>query len=344
MKKLLNKFRKSKEQIAPTRITSDTVAEHRERVLAGGRRFKYPIQYARHKLVINAILISFAAFVIAIAIGYWQLYGVQNTSEFFYRVTRFVPVPVAVVDGQNVLYGDYLMKYRSSVHYLENKEQVSLKTDDGKRQVEYIKQQSMQDAIADAYAEKLAGQLGIKIENSEIEDFLLQQRRSEDGEISLQTYESVIADFYGWSPSEYRHAVERKLLRQKVSYSMDDQAKALADEILLVATKPASVFKSIADSYAKQGKDTVSYGVSGWVPNTNQDGGLAKQASQGKKDQISLIKSTMGDGYYVVKTIDIKATEVSYEYIHIELTAFDTKLEEVKNAGKIQEYITITKN
>lgn len=57
MKKLLKRITKrSNPEPLPNRITTETVAQHREQILAGGRRFKYPIQYARHKLVINAIL------------------------------------------------------------------------------------------------------------------------------------------------------------------------------------------------------------------------------------------------------------------------------------------------
>ena len=56
MKKLRRKKR-SAEAEQPSRITNETVAEHRERILAGGRRFKYPVQYARHRLVINTIII-----------------------------------------------------------------------------------------------------------------------------------------------------------------------------------------------------------------------------------------------------------------------------------------------
>ena len=45
----------------PTRITNDTVAEHREKVLAGGRKLKYPLQYTKRKLVRNTILIPWRA-------------------------------------------------------------------------------------------------------------------------------------------------------------------------------------------------------------------------------------------------------------------------------------------
>ena len=113
-KKLSISHLKRKKEQAPTRITNETVAEHRERILAGGRKFKYPIQYARHKLVINAILVSVAVAVLLIVIGWWQLYPMQNSSAFMYRLTRVIPVPVAIVDGEHVPYRDYLVQYRGS--------------------------------------------------------------------------------------------------------------------------------------------------------------------------------------------------------------------------------------
>ena len=80
MKKLLpKKLRRS--EPSPTvasRITNETVAEHREQILAGGRKFKYPIQYARHKLVINALIVAFTSAGLLGLLGWWQLYIAQN--------------------------------------------------------------------------------------------------------------------------------------------------------------------------------------------------------------------------------------------------------------------------
>jgi hypothetical protein len=344
MKKLLNKLRKkSVDQPAPSRITTDTVAQHREQILAGGRRFKYPLQYARHKLVINAILISVAALILIIAIGWWQLYPSQNTSEFFYRITKVLPLPVAYVDGQPVLYSDYLMKYRSSVNYLTQKEQVNLKTEDGKKQIDYVKQQSMYDSIADAYAVKLAKNLGITVSDTELEIFLQSQRQSSDGEISKQTYDAVILDYYNWSPTEYRHVTQNKILRQKVSYDMDKDAQKTVDSVTtaLKAT-PASDFKTLADSIAKQSGLKVAHGLSGWVPKINQDGGLSTAASKLKKSEISsVIKSLIGDGYYIVKLLDINDNQVNYEYIQVPLTAFNNSLNSVIDKGKVQKFISV---
>ena len=343
MKKLFHKFRKQNDTPPPSRITNETVAEHRERILAGGRRFKYPIQYARHKLVFNAIFISVIALVIVVAIGWWQLYPAQNTSEFMYRITKVLPLPVATVDGQPVLYSDYLMKYLSSVHYLEQKEQVSLKTDDGKRQIEYIKQQSMQDAIADAYAVKLAKNLNISVSASELEGFLKDQRQSSDGEISEQTYDTVILDYYGWSPAEYSHVTESKLLRQKVAYAMDNVALSIANNITTTLQQnPATDFKTLASELATKSATKVTYAASGLVPRTNQDGGLAIEAAKLTDNQISpIIKSTNGDGYYAIRLLTSNSTQVSYEYIQVPLTAFTKALNDVISAKKVNKYISV---
>jgi len=343
MKKLLAKIRNKKTEAPSSRITNDTVAEHRERILAGGRRFKYPVQYARHKLVFNAIIISIAALILIAAVGWWQLYPSQNTSVFMYHVTKVLPLPVATVDGEPVLYSDYLMKYLSAVHYLEQKEQISLKSEDGKRQVEYIKQQSMQDAIADTYARKLANKMGITVSDADLESFLKLQRQSNDGEVSQQTYDAVVLDYYGWIPDEYRHATKNKLLRQKVTYAIDTDATALSEKITPQVAAAASNLQAIADTSNKTEPIKIIYGASGLVPKTNQDGGLAAVASKLEKGTVSgVIKSTTGDGYYFVRLLDSSETQVSYEYIQIPLTVFNKQLDAFEKSGKINRLISVS--
>jgi hypothetical protein len=344
MKQLLHRiFKKTDKTPLSSRITNDTVVQHREKILAGGRRFKYPIQYTRHKIAINAIIISLVALLIAGVVGWWQLYIAQNTSELMYHITKILPVPIATVDGQEVLYSDYLMKYLSSVHYLEQKEQVSLKTDDGKRQVAYIKQQSMEDTIADAYAKKLAGGLNISISDSELEGFLKEQRQSNSGEISEQTYDAVILDYYNWSPEEYRYVTKNKLLRQKVAYTIDKNALEIVGSVAKSIKSDSKIdLKVLANTINGEAGKKVEYGVSGWVPKTNQDGGLAVEATKLKKLELSpVVKSTIGDGYYFIRLLDSSDTQVSYEYIHVPLTLFTQKLNEVIKANKVNQYIKV---
>src|SRR6218665_3553281 len=248
MKKILSKLRKKQPQEPAGRITNDTLAEHREKVLAGGRKFKYPVQYQRHRLVINALVIGVAAVVLLIGIGWYMLYAAQNTSEFMYRVAKVVPAPVATVDGEQVHYSDYLMKYRSAEHYLLEKEQIDGKSEDGKSQLNYVKSQAMSDAVVDGYAVKLARDLDIDVNEADLETFLKQQRQSSDGEVSEATYNAVISDYYGWSPQEYRDAMKNKLLRQKVAYAVDAKAEEISNNVATTVKSGAADLKVIADA------------------------------------------------------------------------------------------------
>src|SRR5687768_1018153 len=157
MKKLIPKFKKqSVADEKPSRITNETVAEHREQILAGGRKFKYPVQYAKHKLVLNSLIIALSAIVLLFGLCWYLLYHAQLNTKFMYRLTQLVPVPVANVDGENVRYSEYLKKYRSDIFSLVQQEQINLNSSDGKRQSEYYKRRELDSAIREAYVNKLA--------------------------------------------------------------------------------------------------------------------------------------------------------------------------------------------
>lgn len=343
MKKILNKIRRRRQPKEPGRITTETIAEHRERMLAGGRRFKYPVQYARHRLVINASLISVGVLVVLIGFVGWQLYFVQNTSDFMYRVTKVIPLPVARIEDQDVRFSDYLMKYRSSIHYLQEKEQANLDTEDGRRQSNFVKQQAMQDAIADAYAQKIATEKDLMVSDVELEAFLKSQRNSSDGAVSEATYNAVILDYYGWSPDEYRHAMKTKLLRQKVAYAIDTAAEKASVAVGKLIRSGTTDLKTVAETYNQNGAGKAVYGAFGWVPRNNQDSGLATAAASLQKGGISpVVKSTKGDGYYYVKLIDSNDAQLNFEYVQIPLTVFEKRIAEANDRDKVREYISIT--
>lgn len=333
---------KKKSPLAVGRITNETVAEHRERILAGGRRFKYPMQYARHRLVFNTIIIVVVTLVVTILIGWWQLFIVQNTSSFFYRVTRVLPIPVASIDGKQVRYGDYLMYYNSSSHYLKQNEQVDLNNKDSQRQADYIKRVSIDNAIADAYALKIAKDLSITISESDINTAIDNDRVTVNGKITQETYDASAMNILGWSVSEYRQDTRNKLTRREVSYAIDDMAHIKQSEVAKLLKEKKVDFKKIASAVNKDSSIKVTFGTSGLVSHANRDGGLSLVASKLKKGQISdAIKTTTGDGYYFIRLIDKNSNQVNYEYICVPLTVFDNRLESLKKAGKVNEYIKV---
>jgi hypothetical protein len=338
-------MRKKKVPEAPKRITNDTVAEHRKQVLAGGRKFKYPLQYARHKLVINTIIISVFALIFVGIFGWWQLYPQQNTSNFAYRVTAVLPVPVASIDGEQVRYSDYLLKLRSAEHYLQQKEQSTLSGGDSERQVMYLKQQSLRDAIADAYALRIAREKNITITDQELKDFLDSKRKVEGGEITERTQYAVIRDYYNWSPEEYAHVMRVKLLRQKVAYEIDQTARAA----IAYAKSSTAQAEAVASWQAivNDHKDKLvgaTYGASGMVPKTNQDGGLAAAAARLKKGEVSGVIQTATDkgySYAIVRLIDSNATQVSYEFILVPATELQRQIDVLYNKNAVNVYIKV---
>ena len=342
MKKLRLKRQKDAKKVIPTRITNETVAEHRERILAGGRRFKYPMQYARHRLVFNTILVAIAALVLIVVLGWWQLYPVQNTSSFFYRVTRVLPLPVASIDGESVRYSDYLMYYNSSAHYLQQSEQVNLGSKDGKRQLDYYKRQTMDRVEGHAYAQKLARLLGISVSKDRIDKVIDDGRNTANGRISQETYDASTLNILGWSPDENRESVKSQLTLQDVSYAIDDVAKEKQEKAVALLKTPNVDLSQVATSLGGDGDGKVTAGVSGLVPKTNRDGGLSTAAAKLEKGQVSpVIKTTTGDGYYFVQLLEKSDTQVNYAYLRVPLTAFNDKFAVLKKNGKIHEYISI---
>lgn len=344
MKKIRLSRKKHAEPEKSDRITNETVAEHREKVLAGGRRFKYPVQYAKHRLVINTIIISLVALVAIILLVWWQLYPSQNTSTFFYRITRVAPLPVATIDGYPVRYSDYLAKFRSQEHYLHSKEGIDLNSKENKDRLMVIKRKMLDNAIADAYADKLAKEEGVKVAPDQIDSDIKRQRESRDGLASQETYDAIILDLYNWTREELREQTARKLLRQEVAYKIDTTALRLRDA-MTKQLQAESDFDKVASAVATIDGVRIESGVSPLVPRNNMDGGLAQIASKQSVGQISAVfRSTTGDGYYVIKTLQKDGEDrVSYAYLKIPLTAFQKKLDKVRTEARLAEFISVDK-
>lgn len=347
MKKLLkkaNKLRRKKQ--APelsSRITNDTVAEHREQVLAGGRRFKYPVQYSKHRLVINSLLIALATLVLISAIGWWQLYSVQNYSRFMYRVTQLIPVPVASVDGSWVRYSDYLQRLTSSIYYLQLQNQINVKSTDGQRQLEFTKRKELDSAIFDQYVRKLAVEKKISVSDKEVDDFI--QREILDSKaISKRSYEqTVLRKIFNWSLVEYKTFVRAQLLKRKVAFAMDSAAKTKVQAIQAQLAGGAD-FAAVATAESDDLLTKASGGEVAPMPLTTQDtSGLvstAKQLEVGKTSEV--IEGA--DGYYIIKLKSKNTETVQYAQIKVNLSALTDSFEKVKKDGKIKEYISVKKD
>lgn len=351
MKKLLNKFirpiHKKKTKVhdmavasTSSRITNETVAEHRERILAGGRKFKYPHHYPKHRIVLITIAIVLLSIISFFGFAFWQLYGVQNTGEFIYRFTQVLPVPVAKIDDQQVLYSDFLLELRSSLHYLSTKESVNFSSEDGKRQLEYQKRLALDKAISSAYVAKLANGEGVAVSNKEVGDFITKQVTMNRLGVSMEVYKQIINDYYGWSFDDYKLSVKKQLLRRKLVSKIDVEGRQQTASILDSLRKGAN-FTDVAKQQSEDPLAKSNGGDVGFITKTADDpNGLIKAASALQPGQFSDAIEGV-DGFNIVKLIETKDNSLHLSKIYISYKTFAKKLAALKSNNKVQEYIKV---
>lgn len=342
MKKLLRRSLR-KQNVPPPetggRITNETVAEHREQVLAGGRKFKYPLQYTKHRLLIISVALVMAVLILFSIFCYWQLYVVQSTDRFMYRLTQVVPLPVAKVNGEWVRYSDYLLRLRSSVHYLSTKEAVNFSSDDGKRQLDYQKRLAMDKAIENTLVKHLAVASNLYVSQQEVDDFIKNQILSYKLGVTEDVYRQVIRDYYDWSFDEYKDSVNQQLLRQKVMAKLDDESRQKITNILK-RLKAGGDFSAIAKAESEDILTKKQGGDWGLVTKDSQDpSGLIAVAGNLKANELSGVIEGV-DGFYIVKLLERRNSgELHVARIFVGYKILDQKLSELRQKNMIQEML-----
>lgn len=336
--KILEKISKKRKKTA-TRITDGNIDEKREEVLARGKKFKYPFQYAKHKLIVNTVLIGVSAVLLAVFLGWLELYKFQDTGDVVYRLTRVLPVPVAEVDGEKVRYSDYLMLYRSSVAAIESQQGILSNSEEDQQMKAQYKVEAMDRAVSYSYALKLARELGIEVSDEMVNELMVEHRTVDGVERSEEAFAGIIKDNFGLSLDEYRRMLYLSLVEKEVSVSLDEEALALKLEIESILGNGSDDLAGIADSL---GENVVYSETGGMVEEMNLDGGRASVAAGLELGEVSEgFVSKNGDGYYFVKLLDKADGQVNYASLWVPFSAFDKKLAEVEEEGKVKVYIEL---
>lgn len=316
----------------------EKVEERRDEVLARGRKFKYPMQYAKHKLIINTIVVAVVALVLMVVAGWAMLYKVQDTGDMIYRVTQVVPVPVAKVDGANVRYSDYLMIYRSNLMTAEQQGGQLGDSEDADAVREGYKQAALASAIEYTYAMKLGKELGVTVSDDEVTEAFDEHRKVGGVERSEEGFLEILQDNFGMNKSEYRRMLYLSLMRAKVSQEVDEPANKLSQQVEQILAEQDGNLTAAAEL-----GEGVTYEETGrLVDNMNVDGGRSAMAMKLEVGQVSpRFLSSNGDGYYYVKLIDKTDSEVNYHSLKIEFTKFDEMVAALYAEGKVEMYIEV---
>ena len=218
---------------AAPRITNETIAEHREIVLKGARKYKYPLQHSKHRIVmVSTALLSVGIIGFFVYAGL-SLYKFQSTSLFMYRVTQIVPFPVAKADKSWVSYESYLFELRRYMHYYETQQQVDFTSASGKFQLDTYRPKALQQVIDAAYVKELAAKNHVSVSASEVDDAIITLRTQNQLGNSNQELASVTQKFFGWSIDDLKRQLKQELLAQKLAAKLDTTAYAKAQNVVL---------------------------------------------------------------------------------------------------------------
>lgn len=318
----------------------EKVDQRREEVLSRGRKFKYPLQWTRHRIVVNAVLISIIVIAVVV-VGIWlALYRFNMTDELLFRVTKVVPVQVASVDDEGVLFSDYLMLYRSSMTSIERQSgsQFDQESLDSLR-TEY-KKSALSEAEKYTYALKLAKEQDITVSSEEVSNEFARHLNIGGIERSEESFVKIINDNFGLDKGEYERMLYLSLVKSKVEINIDSAANKIATKVETLLANNGGDYQKVAEDLGDQ---IVYQETGGLVDSKNIDGGRASEAMRLEPGQSSgKFISMNGDGYYFVKLISKTDTSVNFVSIKVPFTEFSKQFSALQEEGKITEYINLT--
>ncbi len=328
-----------KERKEDKKTEKEKVEERREEVLAAGRKFKYPFQWTRHRVVVNTILIAFVVFAMIFVGGWLALYRLGMTSELLFNITKVLPLSVATVDGENVLFSDYLMFYRSSMTSIERQSGSQFDESSFNELRNEYKRSALTEAEKYAYATKLARELDIAVSPEEVASEFERHLKIGGVDRSEEGFIKIIEDNFGLSKSEYERMLYLTLTKAKVEMEIDQNANQIAARVESLLVENGGNYQAVAEQL---GDKIIYEETNGLVDSKNIDGGRASEAMKLEPGQSSgRFVSMNGDGYYFVKLIKKTDSEVDFVSIKVPFTEFARRFVALKDDGKISEYIDI---
>lgn len=324
------------------RITNDTVAEHREEVLGKARKFIYPLQHTRRRIIVISSSLLAVAIVAFFAGCTLALYKFQNTGAFVYDVTKVVPFPVAKVDGHYVAYENYLFELRRYIHYYETQQKLDFSTPDGQTQLSNQKQQALAKVENDAYVKQLAADHKITVSDNEVDTEVALLRQQNRLGSSDAVFQNVLEEYWGWSVGDFKRELKLQLLAQKVAATLDTATQQRAQNAL-AAVQKGTDFAAVVGQYSDDDATKANGGAYGAaVDKTNQD--LAPQVLDQlfklNIGQTSGIINT-GDTLQIVKVTGKDGDKVSFSTIVCTFNDISTYTDPLRQKTPPKAYIHV---
>ena len=351
MKKISKKFRrprlkKKAGSLATSeipKITNDTVAEHREEVLSSARKYIYPLQHSKHKIVILTITIVLVTFVVFFTYCITALYRFHSTSTFIYKATQVIPFPIARQGDKFIAYENYLFELRRYQHYYENQQKLDFNSDYGKQQLIVAKNRSLTKVINDAYIKQIAKEKKITVSDQEVQDQITLLRNQERLGSSKDVLDDVLKEYFGWDEADFKRYVHGNLLQQKVLASLDVDTQGRANSALAEINKGKD-FAEVAKTYSDEVTTKDKGGEYGFlIEKSNRD--ISPQTIDAifklQPGQVSGIVNT-GNSLEIYKLIELQdGDKAKVAHIVFNFKDINQYLNDRKDQTKTRAYISL---
>ncbi len=327
------------------KITNENVAEHREEILSGARKYIYPLQHSKHRIVILTTSLVVATILIFAASTVYLLYRKQTSSSFMYQVSKVIPYPVARTGNTFIAYENYLFELRHYIHYYETQQKLSFETEAGQDQLAAYKKRALQDVVDLAYTKMIAREKGISVSPAEIDDQIRIAKEQKRLGSSEAIFEDVLREYWDWSVDDFRRSLGNELLVQKVTRSLDEATEQRATEAYarLVAGED---FATIAKQYSDEESTRDIGGEFGEVDASNRN--VSQQTvdtllrlSDGQYSEVRVIPYETGYALEIVKNIEKKGNGAHGAHIIFKLKDLEATLNDRKEAQPYRLYVKL---
>jgi hypothetical protein len=328
------------------KITNETIAEHREQVLKGARKYIYPLQHSKHRIIVITVSVMIAAIIGLLAYCSLALYKFYQYNTFIYRVTQVVPFPIAKAGDKYVSYENYLFELRHYVHYYESQQQRNFAGADRQQLVQFRKQ-ALQNVIDDAYIKQLAAKHHVGVSNKEVNARLNEVRAQNRLGGNNKVFEDVLRSYWGWSINDFKRSLKTQILTEKVAAALDNQAQTKAAAVVSQA-KAGADFAALAKQYsddptAQSNGGDYGFAISKTNPNVPPEvvNALFSLQNGQVSDEIlaSPVLASQGPSLQVVKVTGISGNTVSAQHIVINLKDISGDIKALEKQHPAHSYI-----
>jgi parvulin-like peptidyl-prolyl isomerase len=330
------------------KITNETIATHREEVLKGARKYIYPLQQSKRRIITITASVMVAAIIGLMVYCSLALYKFYQYNTFVYRITQVVPFPIAKAGSHYVTYENYLFELRHYVHYYESQQERNFAGAD-RQQLVTFRKQALQNVINDAYIKQLAGKAGVGVNNKEVNARLDEVRAQNRLGGNNKVFEDVLRSYWGWSINDFKRSLKQQILAEKVAAALDSTAQQKATSAVAQA-KAGADFGALAkqlsdDPSAKANGGDYGFAITKTNPNLPPEVITAlfslKVGQVSDMILASPVLASQGPSLQIVKLTGISGNSVTAQHIVVNLKDISGDIQQLKNQKPSHAYVSL---